>query len=498
MYRKIIAVFAAAAFLLGNQNVKADMAQVSYKHQINVEVYKRSNVTITPKGLYTLKKLDTNENILLKPGASLVFSNSNKNVKFGAFNLSSSSGFELKEMSGISKLVTFSTTTYAKREASSSSETRVTYYNGEAAEYIKTYVNGLGETWFIIKAKNGNILAVKQNQYVNLVNVPNPSLFIVEQTGNVFRGSAKFNIDGQVVNQLHIEDYLKGVVPNEMPASWHIEALKAQAVAARSYAYVKNSRTVLTKTVSSQKYEGYLTEHSNTNAAVDATKGKVVTYNGKVIETFFHSTSGGKTANVGDVWKSDQKSFPYLVSVEDPYEKSPYSTWENAFSSGTILSKFGLSSNTVLYDISAQKTGANGEVSEITINTSLGQYTKSGTEQTIRSLLGIKSNWFDISASKEYQIQTRSDKISQFGVKGQTVQLANGTTSISSNEVQIKLQNSILNKSSDPATIVLKGKGWGHRIGMSQYGAKGFAEHDWTYDKILTHYFPGTTIGNLN
>ena len=84
---------------------------------------------------------------------------------------------------------------------------------------------------------------------------------------------------------------------------------------------------MLSSSVSSQVYKGFSSEDSRTNAAVNETAGVYVKYKGKPIQTFFFSTSGGKTANVGDVWNSNQSSFPYLVSVEDPYETSKFSTW---------------------------------------------------------------------------------------------------------------------------------------------------------------------------
>jgi len=169
---------------------------------------------------------------------------------------------------------------------------------------------------------------------------------IVDQSGPfnhngiVWRGTIRFfpssttASTSKAVNWVHIEDYLKGVVPRESPSSWPAEALKAQAVAARSYVYqdAKNSRVIYCTTMS-QVYNGYAhwtdrSEADSTNAAILATNGKVVWYGSETqpVKTFFFSSSGGHTANVEDVWTSSDPK-PYYTGVVDADQADPNYRW---------------------------------------------------------------------------------------------------------------------------------------------------------------------------
>lgn len=145
-----------------------------------------------------------------------------------------------------------------------------------------------------------------------------------------FRGRMLVTAKGgllKLVNRVNTPEYLYGVVPRESPASWHMEALKAQAVAARGYA-MTSTRTELYTTTADQVYGGHsegenratatLIENARTNAAVDATLGRIVTYDGKAVRTYFMSTSGGHTENNENVWGGT--ALPYLRGVPDPYE----------------------------------------------------------------------------------------------------------------------------------------------------------------------------------
>src|SRR5919202_52063 len=150
------------------------------------------------------------------------------------------------------------------------------------------------------------------------------------QLKHLYRGSVQVDVvDGKLraINVVGLEQYLYGVVPSEMPYTWLPEALKAQAVVARSYALAtrRSGAFDLYPDTRSQVYLGIEHEKPSTNAAVDATAGKVVLYDGQVAKTFFFSTSGGRTASAEDVWG---EPVPYLVSVADPYDTiSPYHTW---------------------------------------------------------------------------------------------------------------------------------------------------------------------------
>ena len=146
--------------------------------------------------------------------------------------------------------------------------------------------------------------------------------------------------DLTLINILNIEQYLYGVVPAEIEADAPIEAIKAQAVAARTYTYRNLNRYEkwgfdLTDTVSSQVYNGYDAERATTNRAVDETKGKKMLYNGSLAHVYYFASSGGMTANVKEVWGSE---IPYLVSVPDPYESetSRNYIWEKTLTAEEI------------------------------------------------------------------------------------------------------------------------------------------------------------------
>jgi stage II sporulation protein D len=215
--------------------------------------------------------------------------------------------------------------------------------------------------------------------------------------GKPYRGSLSVDSAGSrlsVVNTVPLESYLLGVVPREMPASWAPEALRAQAVAARSYALASlhpTSAFDVYADTRSQVYGGAGGEDAHTTAAVQATAGQVVLWHGQVAETFFHSSSGGRTATVTDVWPAAQ-ALPYLVSVSDPYDSvSPYHDWAPlTFTAGGAARKLGVpglknltvATNRSLRAASVTATGARG--------------TKRLEPATVEARLGLRSTWFRI------------------------------------------------------------------------------------------------------
>ena len=155
---------------------------------------------------------------------------------------------------------------------------------------------------------------------------------VLKLNGRPYRGKLVAHLRSSrltIVNRVGIDDYISGVVPDEMPPSWSMEALKAQAVAARSYAIAtRKSGGIfdLYPDTRSQVYGGVASEETRTNKAVDQTAGQVVKYKGNVATTFFHSTSGGRTASIQDVWNSPPRG--YLVAVPDKYDSmSPHHSW---------------------------------------------------------------------------------------------------------------------------------------------------------------------------
>lgn len=218
--------------------------------------------------------------------------------------------------------------------------------------------------------------------------------------GRAYRGEMMLHSSGgrvSAVNHLSLERYLYGVVPDEMPPSWHPEALKAQAVAARSYAVVSRKTSGifdLYADTRSQVYNGVPAEDARATAAIDATRGQVVRHNGAVAWTFFHSTSGGRTANIEHVWNTTAR--PYLVSVPDPHDDlSPYHKWGPfRYSAKSFRAKLGSSApRGALVDATANRN-ASRRISSVTVKGALGTRSLAGT--SFQYAFGLRSSWFTI------------------------------------------------------------------------------------------------------
>ncbi len=204
-----------------------------------------------------------------------------------------------------------------------------------------------------------------------------------------------------LVNVVSLEDYLKGVVPREMPASWGddaLAALVAQAVAARSYAISTMKPTAdydLYDDDRSQVYGGVSAEDPRSTRAVEATRGTVLTYDGQVITAFFFSTSGGRTEDVQNVFRGSAPR-PYLVSVPDPYDRiSPYHDWPDppTFTGARLGSLLGLDGPVT--DVTIVRRGVSPRVLEARVTTRSGRQT-SMTGTQMRSELGLRDTWFSV------------------------------------------------------------------------------------------------------
>ena len=255
-----------------------------------------------------------------------------------------------------------------------------------------------------------------------------------------------YRSNGSVIN-LNMTDYLIGVVSSEMPASFNLEALKAQSVLARTYALkAKQTGKKLTDTVSTQSYididqmknkwgNSFNTYYNKIKNAVENTNGEYLSYNGNYIEALYHSTNNGKTESSFDVFGN---YYPYLISVSSEYDKNASSYLRTiSMPLDTISNKLGLSlNNDSVISILSYTDG--GNIKEININGN------NFSGKKVRELLGLRSADFDISISDNN---------------------ANITT-----------------------------RGYGHGVGMSQYGANGMANAGYSYKDILFHYYPGTTL----
>jgi stage II sporulation protein D len=229
--------------------------------------------------------------------------------------------------------------------------------------------------------------------------LPGPLLFqpgtAPLQLKHLYRGSMQVDVvSGKVraINIVGLEQYLYGVVPSEMPFNWAPEALKAQAVVARSYALAtrRTGAFDLYPDTRSQVYLGIEHEKPSTTDAVDATAGQVVLYQGEVAKTYFFSTSGGRTASAEDVWG---EAVPYLVSVPDPYDSiSPHHTWGPVAFTGAALAK-RLKMKGRVMDVQSE-LNSSGRIKTLTVVGSQGTVEIPGAN--VRQRLGVQSTWFTV------------------------------------------------------------------------------------------------------
>jgi stage II sporulation protein D len=223
----------------------------------------------------------------------------------------------------------------------------------------------------------------------------------LELGGKAYRGSFRVDVVNdrvRVVNVVGLQAYLDGVVPAEVPDDWPAEALRAQAVAARTYAlaFRKQGRPYdLFADVRDQVYRGVAGESPTTTQAVEDTAGKVVLYGGAPALTYFFSSSGGRTQAIQDAWP-DAKPLPYLVSVDDPYDTyAPHHRWGPVVLSGSAVAK-KLKLHGPLLD-ARPKPNASGRAASLVLTRADGT-TVSVPAGTVRTALDLRSTWFSVGS----------------------------------------------------------------------------------------------------
>ena len=315
--------------------------------------------------------------------------------------------------------------------------------------------------------------------------------------------------DITVVNVVSMDDYIKGVIPYEMSPSWPIEALKAQALCAKSYAVTcigkHNSQGFdLCNTTDCQVYYGTKTATDNSDSAVEAVSGLYVLYNGEVAETYYHASSGGWTEDAKNIWGTD---IPYLKAVEDTYltELRPYSFSITLSEVTSILQgkNYDVANITDFYV--SEFTPA-GNVREITFVQSNGETLVFSGERartclnTSSSTKRINSHRYTVSTDAQLYVNgTVPDKaIGQYYAIG-----GDGSTSVLSGSHLYavngnKTTSQIDMSGSGSGQYVISGTGSGHNIGMSQCGARDMANQGFTYDQIIQFYFTGVQVGPAN
>ncbi|MBN2621608.1 SpoIID/LytB domain-containing protein [candidate division WOR-3 bacterium] len=272
----------------------------------------------------------------------------------------------------------------------------------------------------------------------------------------------------RVINIVDMEDYLKGVVPCEIgrisPAL--AEAAKAQAVAARTYACAHIDQYAslgfdLYSTIRDQVYRDMSVETELTNQAIDETKGEILSYQGRPIEAKYHSTCGGQTADFNDAWPGTPP--PYLQSVRCTYcETSPHFTWEKRYEAGDFyaglrmkLKEIGsaIPDSEYIKNISLIRNKRSKRILRVEITTKVRTYTIPGYQ--VRALFGDKNDPGDLLKSNYVMLGVKDGK------------------------------------------IVLWGHGFGHGVGMCQFGAIEMSRQGKTYKEILQHYYTGVKLTRM-
>ena len=354
------------------------------------------------------------------------------------------------------------------------------------------------------------------------------------QTRTYFKGYQYFGafqyyrVDGQdirVINMVDIEDYVKGLLPYEMANNWPMEALKAQALCARTYAMRKlgahgSSGFDLCTTEHCQVYRGGGSTNATTNRAVDETRGEYITYNGELCETYYSSSDGGATEDVENVWAY---TIPYLRGVVDPYEISvasliPSYNWTVTYTPAALTARLqsrGYNIGTVA-SVTVDQFTKNGNARVVTVKDTAGK-TLTLQKENIRLALGANSIRLNVGGSTQPGTNTGTElyanssssalgdsslyaigsggtaqqlpadgKFYAITGSGETTEVTKGSGGNTARSVDGKVNGQ----------FYIAGTGKGHNVGMSQWGARAMAEfHNKTYREIINFYYTGVTIG---
>lgn len=335
-----------------------------------------------------------------------------------------------------------------------------------------------------------------------------------------YRGRLQFLVrrgQVQVINHLGIETYLASVVGSEMPHRWPLPALQAQAVAARTYALRQRGKAGdfdVKATVSSQVYRGVESETPSTIEAVESTRSLVLVHAGRLINAVFHSSSGGATEPSGEVWRNQ---LPYLVSVADHDQHSPVHRWNKRFDDDALRDLFRETGG--VKRLQVLKTSSTGRVRTARVQGPRGSLVLTGRE--LRRRLGLKSTMVQFELINDFPDASTASAIATAQNDPQASthaappliglwrDSASGPDTTSSTSGRLAallpppplppLNRSVFNKPRPDLRVgemVLeaRGQGFGHGVGMSQWGAHGLALQGADFREILLHYYRGAEI----
>ncbi len=321
-----------------------------------------------------------------------------------------------------------------------------------------------------------------------------------------------------IVNILGIEKYLSSVVGSEMPAEWPMEALKAQAIASRTYALKQKGNPLydIDSTSNNQVYMGLEARTHKTKKAVNSTRSLVLTYKNKLINSLFHSSSAGMTENSQEVWKNQ---YPYLSSVKDFDKNNPKLRWSKKFSKYQLQKMFPRIGG--IKKIEILNLTSTGRIKNVRIYGDFGSEQISGVD--IRKRMNLKSTLvrFKFIEEKKTKSSNDSPKLSstnssdnepytyivkvgdsliaiadQYDVSVEEIVALNDIQNSSLINIgqRLLVPRNPLNSSSSEKILVAVGSGSGHGVGMSQWGAKFMANNGEKASVILKHFYKGVKI----
>jgi stage II sporulation protein D len=330
-----------------------------------------------------------------------------------------------------------------------------------------------------------------------------------------YRGSLLLRPEGeglQAINRLPLESYLLGVVGSEMPNSWPLAALQAQAVASRTYALQQlrpNAPYDLKSTVASQVYKGVESESATVREAVASTNARVLMHGEHLINAVFHSSSGGRTENSGDLWS---RQMPYLVSVPDDDAISPVSRWEKSFTPEALRLAFReIGGATTIQPVELSSTG---RVRRAKVIGPGGELVLSGSG--LRERLGLRSTLvrfrFEPAGRADDPLARASAKASapalnSIGLPPPPPLPEADRGAVSRSPTRSALPGAGLANEAAPESpaltgpmpsatysLVVEGRGYGHGVGMSQWGAYALALRGKSHEDILRYYYRGAVL----
>lgn len=318
----------------------------------------------------------------------------------------------------------------------------------------------------------------------------------------------------EIINVLPLDEYLKGVLPYEMSTSFPVESLKAQAVAARSWTFCNMSKHSssgfnLCTTTHCQAYLGCAKRTKKTDNAVDSTSGLVMTYNGKIAEGLYFSSSGGSTVSAQNFWGGSYT--PYLTAVRIP-EETGYMSWNFTMSMNELSTLLkartefsSLNGNVKSFEITSVEQNSDHVLALKATDSAGKSVTVSGGLKvySIIAFLGRENGKPYTSTNFNFSY-AYSMNIAGYGETAYSgniaVATADGTQSYTGapSELKVATATGVESSGMEANTLVVNGKGWGHGVGMSQMGAKSLAEKGYDYKYILKRFYTGIEISKLS